>query len=486
MTMELLTVAEMTRADALAVAAGVPSLDLMEAAGKAVADAIRARWPMRPVAVLCGPGNNGGDGFVVARHLRDARWPVRVGLLGSLAALRSDANANAERWGGPIESVSLPLLDGVQLVVDGLFGAGLARPLEGAAREMVEAISKRNLPCVAIDMPSGVHGDSGQVLGAAMRAVLTVTFFRAKPGHMLLPGKALCGELLLADIGIPASVLDEIAPTTWANGPELWQGRLRWPHAASHKYSRGHALIVGGTEMTGAARLAARAARRIGAGMVSIAASEAARAIYLAGDPGNLVLGLSETPDIEALMADKRRTAVLVGPGNGATMATGRTAISALRAGKPAVLDADALSAFAHAPEDLFRFTRRCPCVLTPHDGEFARLFSIEGDRLQRARRAAATCGTVVLLKGADTVIAAHDGRASINGNAPAWLATAGSGDVLAGLIVGLLAQGVPPFEAACAGAWMQGEAGARFGAGLIAEDLPEQIPAVLSALSAS
>jgi NAD(P)H-hydrate epimerase len=349
---------------------------------------------------------------------------------------------------------------------------------------MVETISRRNLPCVAIDIPSGVHGDSGQVLGAAPRAALTVTFFRAKPGHMLLPGRALCGELIVADIGIPASVLDEITPATSANGPQLWQHQLRWPHAASHKYSRGHVLIVGGAEMTGAARLAARAARRVGTGMVSIAAPEAARAIYLAGDPGNLVTGLTDTPDIEELVADKRRTAVLVGPGNGATMATGRHAISALRAGKPVVVDADALSAFAHAPDDLFGFTRRCPCVLTPHDGEFARLFSTEGDRLQRARRAAERCGAVVLLKGADTVIAAPDGRAAVNGNAPAWLATAGSGDVLAGLIVGLLAQGVPPFQAACAGAWMQGEAASRFGAGLIAEDLPEQIPAVLSALA--
>ena len=478
----LLTVDEMYRADRSAAAAGIPSLDLMEAAGAAVAAEIIRRWSSRPVAVLCGPGNNGGDGFVIARHLASAGWLVRLALLGERNSLRGDAASNARRWTGPVEPPDSRCLDGAGLVVDALFGAGLGRPLDGAARDLVRAIELRTIPCVGVDVPSGVHGDSGAVLGAAPHCVLTVTFFRRKPGHLLLPGRERCGEVVVADIGIPASVLDDIQPAAFANHPDIWRAGLPRPGAGDNKFRRGHAVIWGGSQMTGAARLAARAARRVGAGLLTIAAHPDVFAIYAGDTPGNLIMPVVDAADFRDILADERRNAVLVGPGAGVNEETRQRALAALEAEKACVLDADALTVFRDDPSELFDAIGAA-CVMTPHEGEFARIFAAEGDKPARARAAAAESGAVVLLKGADTVIAAPDGRVAINANAPPELATAGSGDVLAGLILGLLTQGMDPFMAASAGAWMHGAAAAAFGPGLIAEDLPEQLPAILRAL---
>ncbi len=484
----LLTVGEMGRADAAAIAGGVPGLDLMEAAGVAVAEAIRRRFAPRPVTVLCGPGNNGGDGFVVARRLAADGWPVTVALLGAPEKLKGDAAANAERWAGAVAPLGETALEGCELVVDALFGAGLTRPLDGAAHAAIDEINKRKLDCIAIDVPSGVDGNTGAVLGAAPRCVATVTFFRAKPGHYLLPGRDLAGDLTVADIGIPESVLEAIGPQTFHNGPGLWGDRFPWPEAAGNKYSRGHAVVVGGAEMTGAARLAAVAARRIGAGLVTIATPSEAAAVYRVEEPGNIVTAIDDDPAFDALLADGRRNAVLVGPGAGVTDLTRRRVLSALAAGKACVLDADALSVFRDDPEALFAAING-PCLLTPHEGEFHRLFGGlfgdgEGtDKLSRARAAAKQSGAVVLLKGADTVIAAPDGVAVINANAPADLASAGTGDVLAGLAVGLLAQGMAPLDAASAAAWLHGAAARAVGPGLIAEDLAAALGGVLAAL---
>lgn len=480
----LLSVAEMGQADALTIEGGTPGIDLMEHAGVAVAEAVMRRWPEHPVAVLCGPGNNGGDGFVAARRLREAGRAVRLAALAPVTSLKGDARLAADRWEGAVEPLDPSVLGGAPVVVDALFGAGLARPLEGAAREIVELVNRRQLPCLAVDVPSGVHGDTGEILGAAPSCAATVTFFRPKPGHLLLPGRLACGEVEVADIGISAAVLDRLGPRCWANAPGLWRSALRWPSLADHKYSRGFALIFGGAELTGAARLAARAARRIGAGLVAIAAPRQAHAIYAADQPGTLTLLVDESGAARDLLADERRNAVLVGPGNGVGGATAGHALAALEARRAVVLDADALTSFAPDPGRLFAAIRG-DCVLTPHDGEFARLFPDlkEGGRLNRARVAARRCGAVVLLKGADTVIAAPDGRAAINRNAPADLATGGTGDVLAGMIVGLLAQGVPPFEAAAAATWMHGAAATAHGPGLIAEDLVDMLPGVLRRL---
>ncbi|EWY42105.1 hypothetical protein N825_19555 [Skermanella stibiiresistens SB22] len=479
----MLTVTEMYRADALTIAGGTPGDALMEAAGAAVVQAIVKRWRPREVAILCGPGNNGGDGFVIARLLEGLGWPVRVGLAGERAALKGDAAIMAHRWteqgDGKVQPLSASVLDGAGLVVDALFGAGLSRPLDGAYRMIIEDLATRVVPIVAVDVPSGVSGDTGTVLGAAVHATLTVTFFRKKPAHLLLPGRVLCGEVVVADIGIADDVLDAITPTIYENGPALWRGDYPWPRLDGHKFDRGHAVVFGGARMTGAARLAARAARRVGAGLVSIACDPGAFPIYAAGDPGTIVSPL-DTPDgFKELMADEHRNAVLVGPGAGTGDDTRRHILAALGAGKATVVDADGLTAFADRSGDLYGvLTQRC--LLTPHAGEFKRLFGIVGDKLTQARSAAARAGAVVLVKGADTVVAAPDGQAVINANAPPDLATAGAGDVLAGLAVGLMAQGMPAFEAACAAVWLHGESAAIAGPGLIAEDLAEALPTVL------
>ena len=461
----LLTVGEMAEADAAAVAGGVTVETLMEVAGTAVVAELRKRWSPRPVVVLCGPGNNGGDGLVIARLLQRAAWDVRV---------------------APLKDLSIPVLDGAELVVDALFGAGLSRPIEGAVREVIEMINKRRLACVAVDIPSGVHGDNGEVLGAAPRCELTVTFFRLKPGHLLLPGRALCGETVLADIGIPDDVLENIAPCAFANGPELWLDRFPWPRLDDHKYSRGHAVVLGGAEMTGAARLAARGAMRAGAGILTVASAPATVAIYAGALENVLVRPVATPEEFAKLLEDKRKNAVLVGPGAGVNRTTREAALASLAAGRATVLDADAITVFEGDPEGLFTAVSGRNCLLTPHEGEFARLFQTGGDKLARARAAAARSGAAILLKGADTVIAAPDGRAVINRNAPPGLATAGSGDVLSGLALGLLAQGMSAFDAGCAAAWLHGEAGRSFGPGLVASDLPDALPGVLRALLAS
>ncbi|MGE4281292.1 MAG: NAD(P)H-hydrate dehydratase [Magnetospirillum sp.] len=480
MPAEILSVAEMYRADSLAMVGGIAGTTLMEAAGWAVARALRQRFAPCRVAVLCGPGNNGGDGFVIARLLRRAGYAVRLALLGELANLKGDAAYMAGLWTGAVESMEPTVLDGAQVVVDALFGAGLARPLDGISAEMIAQIAARKLPLVAVDVPSGVDGDTGAVLGMAPQAVVTVTFFRKKPGHLLYPGRALCGEVVVADIGIPESVLTEVEPAAAENGPDLWRLRFPWPPAEGHKYQRGHLTVLGGAEMTGAARLAARAGRRVGAGLVTIAAPDSALSVYRVADPGNIVVSEAE---LASLLTDPRRNAWVVGPGGGQGEGRRAQLRAVLDSGRACVIDADALGWLSPCKDSLRKLLSPT-AVLTPHDGEFSRLFGdIKGSRLDRARQAAACSGAVVLLKGADTVIAHPDGRAVINAMAPSFLATAGSGDVLAGLIGGLMAAGMESFDAACAGAWLHGAAAAQFGPGLIAEDLPEALPKVLADL---
>jgi hydroxyethylthiazole kinase-like uncharacterized protein yjeF len=454
---ELLTPAEMGRADRAAVALGRPVAWLMENAGRAVARAVRRRFSPRRVLVLCGPGNNGGDGFVCARHLEDAGWPVAVA---ALAAPAGDAVAAAARWRGIRVPFAVEEIRRAGLVVDAVFGAGLTRDLDPKVADVLRVSDK----IVAVDVPSGLDGATGQVRGFAPQAALTVTFFRRKPGHLLLPGRTLCGETLLTDIGIPDAVLAEAAPRTWHNGPWLWT--LPEPGPDGHKYSRGHVTVLGGA-MPGAARLAALAARRAGAGMVTIAAADPL-GVFRAGEPGTII---DERP-LSDLLADPRRTTWVCGPGLGADAA--RTTLPALlAAGRRVVADADVFSAFSGQPDGL-----RGAAVLTPHEGEFSRVFGPVGaDRLAAARAAAARCDAVVLLKGADTVIAAPDGRAAINDSAPPWLATAGSGDTLSGIVAALLAQGMHAWEAACAGAWLHGRAGVHAGPHLIAEDLATVLP---------
>jgi ADP-dependent NAD(P)H-hydrate dehydratase / NAD(P)H-hydrate epimerase len=513
---ELLTTAEMGRADQLAVEHGVAGLTLMENAGRAVAEAVAeaaaetAGRAGAAITVVCGPGNNGGDGFVAARLLRDRGFKVRLGLLGRREDLEGDAAAMAGRWGDAVEPLSPATIAGADLIVDALFGAGLKRALEGTAADVVAAINASGRPVIAVDVPSGLDGSTGTAAGPVVQAARTVTFFRLKPGHLLLPGRALCGEVRLADIGIPASVLGSIGPRTLANRPVLWRHAYPRPRLEGHKYSRGHAVIVSGpAESTGAARLGARGCLRIGAGLVTVVGPAAATAVNATQLTAIMVKAMGSDGALAEFLADKRHNAVLIGPGAGVGATTAATALTVLASPAAAVLDADALTSFAPGedgkpvravgfgfvvrgtepgpvPDGLFAAikARARPVVLTPHEGEFKRLFGdLPGCKLERARRAAEASGAVVILKGADTVIAAPDGRAAINDNAPAWLATAGAGDVLGGFVAGLLAQHMPAFEAACAAVWMHGACAVEFGPGLIAEDLPETLPKVLGGL---
>jgi NAD(P)H-hydrate epimerase len=372
-------------------------------------------------------------------------------------------------------------VDGASLIIDAVFGAGLSRPIDGVALATLRAAAQSGTPIVAIDVPSGMNGDTGEDWGAAP-ATLTVTFFRKKPGHVLLPGRLLCGETVVADIGIQAGVLPQICVAIHENVPALWRHALPLPASGGNKYSRGHALVYGGAIMTGAARMAARAAARAGAGLTTVAAPECAWPIYAASLTSIMVRPLPQPETLDELLSDTRLNAILIGPGAGVGEQTRAHALSMLRTRRAVLLDADALTSFQHTRDTLFAAIGG-PCVMTPHDGEFRRLFDETGDRLTRARGAAARSGAVIVLKGADCVVAAPDGRACINANAPATLATAGSGDVLGGIILGLLAQGMETFLAASAGVWMHGEAARLFGPGLIAEDLSEVLPSVWQGL---
>jgi hydroxyethylthiazole kinase-like uncharacterized protein yjeF len=477
----ILTVAQAREADAAAVAAGVPSFDLMRAAGAAVARAVQAGWASCPVAVLCGPGLNGGDGYVAAAHLREAGWPVRV--LALTDPSPEDARKARALWNGPVEPLAPEGLAGADLVIDALFGAGLSRPLPAEAEAALRKAAQLGLPIVAVDLPSGLPGDRAEPLGWASSAALTVTFHRKKPAHVLLPGRRLCGRVEVADIGIPPGAGP--VPALWENDPELWLAALPWPAEDSHKHRRGRLGVVsGGLTSTGAARLAARAGLRAGAGLVKVfCAPEAApayapllEAVML--QPFQGAAGLAE--------AAAPMQAMVIGPAAGLDRATRNNLLALARTGAALVIDADALTVFQDDPAALFAVLEPRD-VLTPHVGEFERLFPgllAEGpERITAARRAAAASGAVVLLKGPDTVVAAPDGRAVVNGNGSPWLATAGSGDVLAGIIGGLLAQGMDSFLAAAAAVWIHADAADRFGPGLIAEDLPDLLPEVLVGL---
>jgi hydroxyethylthiazole kinase-like uncharacterized protein yjeF len=491
--MELLTTVEMERADRLTIAAGTPGFALMLSAGQAIAEAAMELVEAGPILVVAGRGNNGGDGFVAAAELAARGREVSVILLCERDSLQGDAASAARGWKHPVLPFNPQAIGKPALIIDALFGAGLNRPVKGDPREMIEAVNANGAPILSVDLPSGVNGTTGAVLDVAIQATETITFFRRKPAHLLLPGRLHCGRVRVADIGISADVLGEIQPQAFENTPELWRKSFPVPRIDGQKYTRGHALVISGDiAATGAARLSARGALRAGAGLVTLASPRDALVVNAAALTAVMVRPIDTVVEFAELLTDKRLKTCVIGPGAGVGDRTRDFVLTALSARRDLVLDADALTSFAGAPDRLFEAIKASPdskVVLTPHEGEFPRLFSDISNKhphrskLERVRAAAERCGAVVLLKGPDTVVASPEGRATIADNAPPWLATAGAGDVLAGMIAGLLAQGVPAFEAASIGVWMHGEAAREAGPGLIAEDLPEVLPAVFRRL---
>lgn len=498
---ELLTPGEMGEVDRRAIDAGpFDGYRLMMNAGAAIVDEMLQRFSeARQFHVLCGPGNNGGDGYVVARLLQERGLSVT---LWRESAPREGTDAARAAADCPVEA--LPLADFAPqpgaTVVDALFGAGLSKPLTGAYAAAVAKADQAGARLVALDLPSGISGASGQVLGSAFQAELTVTFFRRKPGHLLYPGRAHCAETVVADIGIGDAVLEGLGVRCFENAPALWRALFPAPATEAHKYRRGHVgVFSGGASATGAARLAAQGAARIGAGAVTVLSPSSALLVNAAHLTAIMLKRVDTLEEMQAFASDRRPAAYVLGPGFGVGEKARDFALAILESrgegrAQALVLDADGITTFREAPGRLCEAARAdgAPAlVLTPHVGEFARLFPDLADdselsKLDKARQAAARADAVVILKGPDTVIAAPDGRAAINANGTPWLATAGSGDVLAGMTAGLAAQGMPAFEAACASVWLHAEVGRAYGPGLVAEDLPGMLPAVMKRMAIS
>ena len=482
--LEVLTASEMKKADAAAIASGTAGIQLMTTAGNSVAAEIIEKFKPCPVLVLCGPGNNGGDGFITAQHLKKNGWPVRVACMVKRNVLKNDVALAAQTWDGDVETLNSNLsVHQTGLVVDAIFGTGFSQALAPELVILFDKIRTRKIPIVAVDVPTGLNASTGTVDPGTLKADVTVTFCRQKTGHLLFPGRGYCGRIVVADIGITDQTVAALNTTCFENHIALWLKNFPLPTAESHKYTRGHAVIYGGKKKTGAACLAAAAAQRIGAGLVTIASPKESLPIYASYRASIMVDECNNTEELKAILRDERKNAILIGPGAGVNNSLRQDVEAALSFNKSGVLDADVFSVYKDNPQELFA-KLSTKYVLTPHEGEFERIFGVmDGNKLERALKAAKTSQAIVLLKGADTIIAAPDGAAVINVSAPATLATGGSGDVLSGLITGLIAQGMPPFMAACAAVWLHGKAAKIHGLGLTAEDIISHIPQALNDL---
>ena len=490
---ELLTPEEMGDADHLAATLNrEDSFKLMERAGQAIADIVLNDYRQcRKIAVLCGPGNNGGDGYMAAHILKSHGFEPTIFALGTPRA-RSDAEKAAALWGAKhlaFDNFSSP--QDFDVVIDALYGAGLDRPLEQLLQEKLKRLNESGVPVIAVDLPSGVFGQNGAIKGESVKASKTVTFFRLKPGHACYPGRLQCGEIRLADIGIPEKVLETIKPTRFINFPSLWL--KNWPELDYdiHKYRRGHAVVFSGHQSsTGAARLAAHAAARSGAGLVTIVSPEDALLVHEMHLTSIMLKEMGSDTEILDFLENRKVRSVILGPAFGSLERALSIIEAVLLKSKifTLVLDADALTAMAGKSEEIFALIKQSPVnvILTPHEGEFQRVFPSVAhmedlSRIEKAAKAATDSGSVVVYKGADTIIASPDGRLAVNVNGTPFLATAGAGDVLSGIIGGLSAQKMLPFEAACAGVFLHARCAEHFGPGMIADDIVSAIPLVLS-----
>ena len=487
----IITPIEMSAIDRDAAQSGIDSFALMNSAGRAVSAAALRLYPQAlRFIVLCGPGNNGGDGYIAASALQRSGAQVYIHALRDPAHLKGDAALAHARWGGNVEPLFAYRPQDGDVVIDALFGAGLARPVPDEAAVVMQAVGQAGVPVIAVDLPSGLDGRTGQELGACFQADYTVTFMARKPGHVLMPGRSLCGALEVFDIGIPRRILFSHASGLCENGPHLWEQLTHTLDPSAHKYKRGHlAIFSGGPLATGAARLSAMAGLKAGAGLVTLAAPSAALDTNAAHLTAIMLKEIEEAADLSNWIADKRINTFVLGPGFGDLEKARRYALM-LRE-RSLVLDADGITAFKDDPALLFNAFAEggTRLVMTPHEGEFARLFAdVAADpalsKVDRAVMAAKRSHAVIVYKGADTVIASPDGRAAINTNAPPWLATAGSGDTLSGIIGAHLAQGMPAFEAAASGVWRHGRAGMTAGEGLTADDLAAAIEPLPTASS--
>ena len=481
---EILTTAEMKKAEDAAITAGTSATQLMENAGFAVAQEIMNCLEPCETLVLCGPGNNGGDGFIIAHHLKKNGWPVRVACKAKKTELKGSVAQAAKKWDGAIESLNSNLsVHQTKLVVDAIYGTGFNGQIDPETLTLFDKIRTRKIGVVAVDLPSGVDAATGSVAHGTLQAQLTVTFGRKKIAHVLHTSKFMCGRIIVSHIGVADADIESVHPTFFENHPALWLKDYPLPTPASHKYARGYVMVYGGDDRPGAAILAAEAAQRTGAGVVSFAVSSEKLAVYQTARASIMADAFSDEEDFKALLRDERKTALVIGCGAGANERLENAVLAALPFNKAVVLDGDVFTAFKGKTENLFK-SLTPKHILTPHEGEFERLFpDLDGDKLSRARVAAKKCGAIVVLKGADTIIAAPDGTAIIQHDSPATLATAGSGDVLAGLIGGFASQGMTPFMAAAAGVWLHAEAARKHGLGLTAEDIISQISQTLNDL---
>lgn len=484
---EILATSETRVCDHFSEVNGISGLTLMEAAGRRIAEAIIQRWSSRPVVILCGPGNNGGDGFVCARLLAEQGWAVSIALLGRRESLHGDAALMAQRWRGDVHDFHAVDAKPGRLLVDAMFGAGLSRPLDEAVAAQLTALAAAADATIAVDLPSGLNGDALAGSRAPYTADLTVSFHRPKPAHLLQPAASQCGELVIGDIGIAPGWHEAVTPVATLNQPDQWADQIPQRTAQSHKHAHGRLLVFSGSAgQTGAARLAAQGGLYAGAGLVTLASPPDAlteNASHLTA----IMLRVWEAGyQADDLAESCRADACVIGPAAGTGAQTRQAIENLLTTRSPCLLDADALTVFKGHADQLFDSLRPGD-VLTPHAGEFERLFpgylEDADNKLEAVRRAADIAGCTVLLKGADTVIAAPGRLPVVNIHAAPHLATAGSGDVLAGLIGGLMAQGLSGFDAACMGAWLHGDAGRRLGAGLTAEDLPAAVAQALHLL---
>lgn len=468
---------EMKAADLRADSLGIGEAELVRGAARAIAqEAMSGTEPgVLRIAVLAGPGLNGADGRVAARILAESGFDVTV----FDPSNPDDAEGfTPERFG---------------LVVDALFGAGLTRSIEGVSAHMIERLNRSKTEVLSVDLPSGVDGRTGESLGIAVNADRTVTFEARKPGHLLLPGRRHCGRVTVARIGLPPAALDASHGSLFANEPALWRHLLLGPRDIGHKYDRGHAAVFSGpAHQTGAARMSAGAALRGGAGLVTVLSPPSAILVNASHLTAIMLKRCADGAELASILEDGRLNVFVLGPGFGIGETARDYATRVLDADRRLILDADGITSFKDYPDELFKRARAADgsprLVMTPHEGEFERLFPDLGaadgvSKIDRAKEAARRSGAVVVLKGSDTVIAEPGGRAAVNACASPWLATAGTGDVLAGLIASQLANGLPTFEAAAAGVWIHGRAAQLHGPGLIAEDLPGLVPRVLAEL---